>query len=321
MKTFLLTGATGFIGSHLLRRLTSLGWTAEILVRPASRLEVLADLRSNVRVHTHDGSTPQLVDILQDVRPNLVIHLASHFQATHAPQDVEDLIRSNILFATQLAEAMNRVGCTRLLNAGTSWQHYQGEDYNPVCLYAATKQAYEDILEYFVQAVGLRVITLTLSDTYGPCDRRRKLFSLLRSASRHRRPIAMSPGEQRLDLVYISDVLDAFQAAAERLLNDEAVGHERYTVSSGEPVRLRDVAELYERVTEASLEIVWGGRAYREREVMYPWDGGTRLPGWSPKVSLEEGIRRIESDATAADHKLLTAVASPERRGTPQTFQ
>ncbi|HEY6099686.1 MAG TPA: hypothetical protein VIW03_09665, partial [Anaeromyxobacter sp.] len=81
-------------------------------------------------------------------------------------------------------------------------------------------------------------------------------------------------------------------AAARRLLADEVRGHERYAVSSGAPLPLRDLVGLYARVAGKPLPIEWGKRAYRRREVMVPWRRGTPLPGWAPAVSLEEGIRR-----------------------------
>ena len=68
---------------------------------------------------------------------------------------------SNITFGTQLVEAMVANGCYQFVNTGTSWQHYENDEYNPVNLYAATKQAFEDILRYYVETSALRVITLT----------------------------------------------------------------------------------------------------------------------------------------------------------------
>jgi len=108
--------------------------------------------------------------------------------------------------------------------------------------------------------------------------------------------LAMSPGEQLLDLVYIDDIVAAFLLAAERLQAGQVVGHERYAVSSGHPLRLRDLVGLYAKVTGRSLPIEWGGRPYRPREVMVPWNTGAVLPGWAPKVGLVEGIRLMGQD-------------------------
>ena len=74
---------------------------------------------------------------------------------------------------------MINAGCYRMVNTGTSWQHYENSDHRPSNLYAATKQAFEEILNFYATAYPLRVCSLHLSDTYGPNDIRPKLFGFL----------------------------------------------------------------------------------------------------------------------------------------------
>lgn len=296
-KIVLITGATGFIGSHLTKRLLTDGWNVHLVVRNTSDLSLLADIRERVMLHHHDGSSEGMRSIMKDAHPRLVFHLASLFIAHHLDKDITPLINSNILFSTQLVNAMTSEGVFRLVNTGTSWQHYLNQMYNPVCLYAATKQAFEAILLFYTLTSPLKVITLKLYDTYGPRDPRQKLFSALRAASRTGHTLEMSPGEQLIDLVYIDDVVNAFLVAGERLLSDDAPVNESYAVSSGKPLRLRDLVDLYIHVSGSPVSIVWGGRAYRDREVMIPWNNGAQLPNWNPGVDLEEGLRRmIESE-------------------------
>ena len=90
-------------------------------------------------------------------------------------------------------------GVSKIINTGTFWQHYENREYSPTCLYAATKQAFESILHYYVEAKFLMIITLILFDSYGPSDPRPKLFSLLQEARQSEKVIAMSPGEQKID--------------------------------------------------------------------------------------------------------------------------
>jgi nucleoside-diphosphate-sugar epimerase len=223
----------------------------------------------------------------------VVFHLASRFLSDHSPNDIENLIRDNITFGSMLVEAMVRAGSKRLVNAGTSWEHYQNASYSPVCLYAATKQAFEAILRYYADAEALWVVTLKLYDTYGPGDRRGKLLSRLAKMIHDGSSLAMSPGKQLIDLVHVDDVVNAFLIAAARLLTDEVTGMEDYAVSSGCPRTLRDIAALLERCAGAPLKIEWGGRPYRFREVMVPWSTGAPVPGWSPHIGLEEGLKMV----------------------------
>jgi nucleoside-diphosphate-sugar epimerase len=293
----LVTGATGFVGGHLARALLAEGHEVHAVLRPSSDREALGDLAGRLVCHTHDGSTAGLVSVVRAADPGVVFHLASLFVAEHRPEDVEPLVRSNLLFGSQLLEAMAACRVLSLVNTGTSWQHYEGGPYSPVCLYAATKQAYEAILQFYVEARQLRAVTLKLFDTYGPRDRRPKLFGALRKARISGESLAMSGGDQMLDLVHIDDVLAAYRIAARRVRSFTEGRHEIYSVRSGEPIRLRDLVDLYSTLGGKSLRISWGARPYRDREVMTPWTGGEWLPGWHPATPLRKGLQDlIEAD-------------------------
>jgi len=292
--TVLLTGGTGYVGSRLLIHLVHAGCQVHAIVRPGSDLSLIEPVIDSVRLHAHDGSTEGMISIIAESRPDVVYHLASLFLAQHNPHDIESLISSNILFGTQLLEAMKVNGISRLVNTGTSWQHYESRDYSPVCLYAATKQAFEQLVQYYVETESIQTVSLLLFDTYGPDDPRKKLFTLLRQVERDGATFAMSPGEQLIDLVYIDDVVNAFMMAAERLMAGKVIGHERYAVSSGKPLQLKELVELYCKVTGKKIPIEWGGRAYRPREVMIPWTEGVPLPGWKPLIDLAGGLLRME---------------------------
>jgi len=292
--TALITGATGFVGSHLARRLVLEGWRVHIVSRVDSRLPEVEEF-AYVTNHIYDGSTESVVNCVFQAKPDVIFHLASLFLSQHETKDVNSLIESNLLFGNQLLEAMKVNQVTNLVNTGTSWQHYNNEDYNPVCLYAATKQAFEAILEYYVQACGIKAITLKLFDTYGPDDPRPKLFSLLSAAARSGQTLDMSGGEQLIDLVHIDDVTEAYLIAAQRLIECKVKQHELYSVSSGNPMPLRDLVELYSEVIGSAVNVNWGARQYRFREVMKTWTGGSNLEGWQPKYSLADGMKNSQT--------------------------
>lgn len=290
-KRALVTGATGYVGSNLVRHLLTLGWDVHIITRPDSDLMFLDSVISNITVHQHDATSVGMVEAVKKAKPEIVFHLASLFLAQHKTEDIEALISSNMLFSTQLIEAMAVSGVKYLVNTGTSWQHYNNEDYNPVNLYAATKQAFEDILAYYIEVHGMKVTTLVLFDTYGPDDHRPKLISLLWKTAITQQPLVMSPGEQLIDLVHIADVMRAYNLAADAL-QKQTEGHKHYGVSSGIPMRLIDLVSVFQEATQTTLPISFGGRPYRQREVMVPWTKYEAVPKWQALIPFEIGIRQ-----------------------------
>lgn len=293
----LVTGSTGFVGRHLAAALVRDGWHVHAVIRPESDPSPLAALGSQVTLHRHDGTTAGLCSIAAAALPHVAFHLASRFKSDHEPDDVGPLVDSNVRFPAQLLEALSRARVRCLVNTGTAWQHFEDRIDVPANLYAATKQALESILAYYIDAHGLEAVTLELYDTYGPGDPRSKILSLLRRASLEGTPLSMSPGEQRVDLVHVSDVVAAFLLAAEHLLGGRCTGHERYAISSGQPLPLKELVARYERVLGRRIPVRWGGRPYREREVMVPWSRGAPVPGWRPRISLDEGLRSLDDPA------------------------
>lgn len=291
MQRVLLTGSTGFVGHHLASALLNHGLEVHLLIRPNSNRARIQTLPGAPVIHVHDGTIGGMVRIVQQAAPDTVFHLASHIVAEHQGEDIERLIASNILLGTQLLEAAARVAIPYFVNTGTFFQHYEGQVYSPVSLYAATKQGFQDILQYYVESTPVAAITLTLFDTYGPNDSRPKLLNLLMRAAKDGRPLLMSPGEQEVDLVFISDVVRAFFRAANILeTSGKEISGRSFSVDTGHRLPLREVVRVFEYVTGYHPRIQWGARPYRPREVMTPWKGET-LPGWKPTVDLERGIR------------------------------
>jgi nucleoside-diphosphate-sugar epimerase len=290
--TALITGGTGFVGSNLAKRLVRDGWQVCIIVIPNDNLDQIKVIAEQVILHVHDGSTEGMNRILAEAKPDVVFHLASLFLSEHSSADISRLVCSNILFGTQLLESMATHKVMGIVNTGTSWQHYENRGYSPVNLYAATKQAFEDILQYYVEAKGLQAITLKLFDPYGPNDPRPKLFHLLNKIAHEGTSLAMSPGKQMIDLVYIDDVVQAFVVAAKRLKDGYIQEHERYGVSSGKPIPLKELVETFGCEIGKQLPIEWGGRPYRDREMMSACNTLLLLPGWAPETPLKVGIRK-----------------------------
>lgn len=296
-RVALVTGATGFVGGHLVRRLLVDGWETHVIVRPSSNATILRDVLGSGNVRVHDGSTVGLIDILRSVHPDIVFHLASLVVADHSTEDVDPLVQSNILFGVQLLEAMAVAGVSDIVNTGTYWQHYEGKEYSPVSLYAATKQAFQDILQFYCEVRGLRAVTLELPDTYGPGDKRPKLLSLLGRAARSGETLQMSPGEQLVDLLHVDDVVHGYEVAADGLLSGQLPSSSQYRLSSGSLVRLKDVVELYRQTTGRIVNVAWGGRPYRTREVLEPVSPVPLLPEWQPCINLKSGLIALEAES------------------------
>lgn len=286
----LVSGATGFIGQHLIKRLLAEGHEICIVTRSASSSKLL----KHGNTYVWDGDIEKLIRFLQTEHFAGVIHLASLFLAQHKPSDVAGLINSNLLFATTLLEAAVQSNIPWFINTGTFWQHFENQPYAPVNLYAATKQAFEDIAQYYIATAPINFVTLKLSDTFGPGDTRPKIFNLWMNISKTGETLDMSPGEQLIDISYIDNVIAGYLHLIQLVTTDTAqsLTGRSFALKSKERMSLKQLAGVFEKVTQTKLNINWGKKPYRPREVMVPWEQGETLPGFEPKVSLREGIKR-----------------------------
>ena len=282
----LVTGATGFIGTNL---------TSEL--RKQHNLFILGQFEGDPEKLGLPGiimtdNIKRLADYIKENQIEGVIHLASLYMTVHTPEQVKDLVSSNVYFGTAVLEAVSLAGCVKwFLNTGSIWQNYntKGTEYNPVNLYAATKQAFIDIAKYYSDVFGIKFCTLKLCDTYGPNDTRKKLFKLFKEYSESGEILKISPGAQKIDLIYITDIVAGFTHLSELLAGSYELTDE-YVLTSGKQIPLKKLAHLFCEVSGRNLNIDWGGRPYRDREVMVPWKGRP-LPGWKAEVCVEKGIR------------------------------
>ena len=290
MNNVLITGATGFIGRNLICRLKKEGFLVSAIVRPTSDTSTLP---KNINMLIHTANSRSLPIFIKSVKPDVVIHLATLFTATHKTEQITDLINSNITFGTELLDTCAKIGTKNFINVGTHFQNYNREAYNPVSLYAATKQGFEDIIKYYTQVYKMKSLTVKIYDTYGPFDTRRKILTLFKENLASGNLLNMSPGEQKLGLTYIDDVVEGFVKAIKAIQTFKDSEQKCYLVKPKQILTLKQVATTFEDVCGKALNIKWGATPYREREIMEVWDNAPNLLEGIDTLSLNEGLKKM----------------------------
>lgn len=280
----LVTGATGFAGRNLVRRLVETGWAVHALTRGTPNRS--GSLPRDVTIHVTPDVDAQAGAVVAAVRPDAVFHLAA-LSAHHQQGQLHALIRANVTLSAAVAEACAQTGA-RLVHVTSSAKHYQGAEYSPVSLYGATKQAQCDLIQYYIEAEGLDAREACLFDTYGPGDDRGRLVDLLLDAAWHGTPLGLSQGRQLIDLTHIDDVAIALEMLG---LHDEPVG--RLVVRSGQPVTVRRLADIVSEVTGRAVDARWGARPERPREMLTDWVVASDHIGWAPRIGLRDGVAQL----------------------------
>jgi nucleoside-diphosphate-sugar epimerase len=217
---------------------------------------------------------------MRDFKPDIVIHLATLYINKHSPGQIAELVDSNITFGAYVLEAMVENNISKFVNIGTQAQHFGNKQYCPVNLYAATKEAFKDILTFY-EGKGIQHKTIELFDTYGEGDTRKKIMELLINACRNKEPLDLTPGEQFIDLSSVDDICEFLAAHV-----TESDFFDNGTIAlSGNVVKLRDLGALIESHFNTPGMLRWGAKQYRDNEMMKP-------PEYYQKVRLNQDSLR-----------------------------
>lgn len=296
MPKCIVTGATGYIGSHVVRHLLSKGWEVSIIAQPEFGYDNIADILSGLTVFEYDGKIESMIEFIRKQQADVVMHLAAAVITNPAPQQVSTIVDANIRFGTELLEAMKFSSTRLFISTGSYWQNYDGtQNYNPVDLYAASKEAFEKIVKFYVEAHGFRHINLRLFDVYGEDDKRPKLWTLLRDIAGTDKSLDISAGEQLLDMVHVDDVARAYEAAYYHLKDNPEVTNEIFGVYTGQMKSLKEIVSLYNLIIGKPMILKWGARPYKQREVMIPYNKYKRLPNWNALINLKNGLTKFNN--------------------------
>jgi nucleoside-diphosphate-sugar epimerase len=284
-----VTGATGYVGSEFIR-FSQNRYKIIALVRDQSNTIKIEKLKCKIiKFNTYN-------DLNLIFKNNIitgVVHFASNIVINHSANNIIKLIDSNIKFGVELLEASKESNVKWFLNTGTFWQNYKDEDYSPVNLYASTKEAFENIAKFYTQTSNLIFTTIKLNDTFGSHDTRDKIFNLWNKVLQSGEVLDMSAGEQIIDISYIEDVVNAYIIMIENFNQDNIIqyNNKTFVVSNNERPTLKELSKIFEDITNSKLNINWGSREYREREVMIPYTRGVSVPHWKQNFTLKEAIQ------------------------------
>ena len=284
----LVTGATGFIGSHVCRMLDEAGAAVHGVGRRST-----SGVSGMVCYHAGDLADASFVDrVLDEVRPRCVFHLASHVVGARDLEQVASTLRDGLIATVNILTAAVRYGRPRVVLAGSLEEpEPEGEDLVPSSPYAAAKLAGTAYARMFHALYELPVVHARIFMVYGPGQRDLKklvpytILSLLRGEAPR-----VSAGERLVDWVYVEDVAQGLLRMGEQ----EGIEGQRVDLGTGILTSVRDVVMELTSLVRADIVPKFGALATRPMEQVRRADAAAaeRVMGWRPEFSLAEGLTR-----------------------------
>jgi UDP-glucose 4-epimerase len=284
----LITGASGFIGSHLCRRLCQAGIELHAISRakrPGHEGKLQwwqGDLSDNATAH----------ELVHAVKPDVIFHLASHVMGARSLENVLPTFRSNLFSTVNIMAAASEIGCRRIVLTNSLEEPDPGGPASvPSSPYAAAKWASSGYARMFHALYQLPVVILRLFMVYGPAQQDLgKLIPYVTLCLLRGEAPRLSSGRRDVDWIYVEDVVDGIITAAQA--ND--VEGKTIDIGSGELVSIRKVVEHLVRLTNPTIQPLFGALPERSLEQVRTADTAksNALLGWKAKISLEQGLKR-----------------------------
>jgi UDP-glucose 4-epimerase len=281
----LVTGATGFIGRYLCRKLIELDATTYGLSRSASEATVPPGV---IPIAADVTQRAAVIEALERVHPSHVVHLAAA-GVTEPFLPIEQAVDVNVSGTVHVLEASYDVGVQRFVHVGTAYEHRNAESErglnNP---YVASKISAWLFWRAFVEKWTIDSVAVRLYHVYGPQQLRGLLPAAMRAAQRAE-VFNMTPGEQRRDFIYITDVIEALLIA----LGAPNIHNNTYDIGTGIGLQVRTVVERIFQQMKSQGRYVLGALDYRPHEEMELVAAPTAAQidlKWQAQVQFEEGL-------------------------------
>ncbi len=290
----LLTGATGFLGSHILDKLVKNGYNIAILKRSWSDTWRINHLLDQIKIFNLDLTS--LEKIFQSIKPEYVIHLATLYSKFDSDADMNNMYRSNVSFPAELLEIGVKYGLKGFINTGTFFEYdctqqpiNENNPIKPFNLYAQTKLDFELILKSYSEKINIK--TFRIFSPYGERDNN-KLIPMLIQKALSKQTIQLSDGMQKLDFIYALDVANAYIEALEVMPLKEKLGsYNVYNLGSGTPTSVREVVSVVEQNLGEHLNVVWGDPSTVDIPIAYADLSKIKKElSWTPSYSIHQGI-------------------------------
>ena len=303
IKKIFVTGATGFIGTHLMHRLIAEGYSVGALVRSASasqktgRIEGVSYFYGDIQIYE------EIKTAFSAFEPDAIIHLVTYYVIMHRADEIGVMMDTNVKGTINLLEAAKESGAVQLFINTSSPQVYEQkkphlkvkeeDTIKPQSLYAVTKLYAEEACSYYADAFHLPCVTLRLFPPYGPGDHERRLIPYVIGSILKNTPPNLTTGKQEWDFVYIDDIVNAYLDVLKSypFKDDHAI----FNIGTGEAVSIRSFVEKIRGNIGSDIDLSWGSVAHRANEVWYNSADIKKAQvvlHWEPQTGIDEGIKK-----------------------------
>lgn len=280
-KTILITGGTGFLGSHIVNKLSD-KYKIIILKRSFSNTWRIED---NKNIFYYNIDRINLEKVFDENEIDIVIHTATSYGRNN--ESVSEITKTNLMFPLKLLELSLKNKVEMFINTDTVSPKYLNE-------YSLSKSQLTEWLKFY--STQIKIFNLKLEHMYGEKDSTTKFVTyIIYSFLKNIPEINLTKGEQKRDFIYIKDVVDAYYKVLKNYEKFDR-GFYEYEIGSGNSITIKElVLKIKGLIENTKTKLNFGAIEYRKNEIMESKSDITKFKkdfNWYPGYSLDEGLKR-----------------------------
>jgi len=298
-KRIIVTGGSGFIGSHLVRRLLNDGAQVAVTVRYGNVMknERLKDIYSQIQIIEADLRNRGALAQVRNFRPDVVFHLAAYNHVGESFTQVEECFDVNAKGTANLLDSCDGVEKFVYMSTSEVYGHQVSVPFietmnpEPISPYAITKYAGELYCRMKQRVKGsVPIVVVRAFNTFGPYQSSKAIIPELILDCLQGNPIRTTAGEQTREFNFVENIVDGLIRAGEYRGSVEGP----INLASAEEVQIREVVKKIAALTQTKAKIDIGALPYRPTEIWRMYADRNRaeaILGWKPRIGLEEGLK------------------------------